>query len=117
MRKPLLFVALAVAFACKDKPKENKEETEDEIIEVVEETTSEWTTLFDGTSFDGWHMYNGGEVTEPWTLEDGAMVLYPPEERPEGANYNLVPMKSLPILCLPWIGKLPKAVTVASFGA
>lgn len=90
MKKPLLFIALAVVFACKDKPKENKEEVQEEMTEVVEEKEAEWTTLFDGTSFDGWHMYNGGEVTEPWKLEDGAMVFYPMEERPEGANYNLV---------------------------
>ena len=90
MKKPLLFIALAAVFACKDKPKENKEEVQEEMTEVVEEKEPEWTTLFDGTSFDGWHMYNGGEVTEPWKLEDGAMVFYPMEERPEGANYNLV---------------------------
>jgi len=90
MKKPLLFIALAAVFACKDKPKENKEEVQEEMTEVVEEKESEWITLFDGTNFDGWHMYNGGEVTEPWKIEDGAMVLYPPEERPEGANYNLV---------------------------
>ncbi|NVN16893.1 DUF1080 domain-containing protein [Muricauda sp. HICW] len=90
MKKPLLFIALAAVFACKDKPKENKEEVQEEMTEVVEEKEAEWTTLFDGTSFDGWHMYNGGEVTEPWKLEDGAMVFYPMEKRPEGANYNLV---------------------------
>ena len=90
MKKPLLFVALAIAVACKDKPKENKEEVQEEMTETVGEKESEWTTLFDGESFDGWHMYNGGAVTEPWKLEDGAMVFYPPEERPEGASYNLV---------------------------
>ena len=90
MRKTLLFVALAVAFACKDKPKENKEEVQEEMTETVEEKESDWITLFDGESFDGWHMYNGGAVTEPWKLEDGAMVFYPPEERPEGTSYNLV---------------------------
>jgi len=90
MKKPLLFIALAAVFACKDKPKENKEEVQEEMTEVVENQESEWITLFDGTNFDGWHMYNGGEVTEPWKIEDGTMVLYPPEERPEGANYNLV---------------------------
>ncbi len=89
MRKSVLFVVLAIAFACKDKPKENKEETE-EIVEVAVEKESDWITLFDGTSFEGWHMYNGGDVTEPWKLEDGAMVFYPTEDRPEGANYNLV---------------------------
>ena len=56
MRKTLLFVALAVAFACKDKPKENKEEVQEEMTETVEEKESDWITLFDGESFDGWHL-------------------------------------------------------------
>ncbi len=104
MRKTLLFVALAVAFACKDKPKENQEEVQEEMTEVVEEKESDWITLFDGESFDGWHMYNGEEVTEPWKLEDGAMVFYPPEERPEGASYNLVSDKEFTdfVLTLDW---------------
>lgn len=104
MRKKLLFVALAVAFACKDKPKENQEEVQEEMTEVVEEKESDWITLFDGESFDGWHMYNGGEVIEPWKLEDGAMVFYPPEERPEGASYNLVSDKEFTdfVLTLDW---------------
>ncbi|WP_431163103.1 3-keto-disaccharide hydrolase [Flagellimonas beolgyonensis] len=88
MRKPILFAILALTFACKEKPKENVEEVTEETVDVVQEP--EWTVLFDGTSFDGWHFYNGGEVMEPWKLEDGAMVLYPPESKPEGANYNLV---------------------------
>lgn len=88
MRKPILFAILALTFACKEKPKENVEEVAEETVDAVQEP--KWTVLFDGTSFDGWHFYNGGEVMEPWKLEDGAMVLYPPESRPEGANYNLV---------------------------
>lgn len=51
---------------------------------------SEWTVLFDGSSFDGWHFYNGGEVTAPWSLEAGTMVFNPPAERPQGSSYNLV---------------------------
>ncbi|WP_375326060.1 DUF1080 domain-containing protein [Flagellimonas sp. GZD32] len=102
MRKPLLLAVLAVTFACKEKPKEKVEEVAEEVIEVVEEP--EWTVLFDGTSFVGWHFYNGGEVTEPWVLEDGAMVLYTPDPRPEGANYNLVTDKEYTdfVLTLEW---------------
>ena len=88
MRKSILLGLIAIAFSCKEKPKEQLEEVEEEVVEVVAEP--ETKVLFDGSSFDGWHFYNGGEVAEPWKLEDGAMVLYPPEERPEGANYNLV---------------------------
>ncbi len=102
MKKPIVLAALALTFACKEKPKENTEEMAEETIEVVEEP--EWTTLFDGTSFEGWHFYNGGEVGEPWKIEDGSMVLYPPETRPEGANYNLVTDKEFTdfVLTLEW---------------
>lgn len=102
MRKPVLFAVLAMTFACKEKPKENIEEVAEETLQVVEEP--EWTVLFDGTSFDGWHFYNDGAVTEPWRLEDGAMVLHPPESRPEGANYNLVTDKDYTdfILTMDW---------------
>lgn len=102
MKKSALLAVLAVAFACKEKPKENTEEMAEEIIEVVEEP--EWTTLFDGTSFEGWHYYNGGEIGEPWKIEDGSMVLYPPETRPKGANYNLVTDKEFTdfVLTMEW---------------
>lgn len=102
MKKPIVLAALALTFACKEKPKENTEEMAEETIEVVEEP--EWTTLFDGTSFEGWHFYNGGEVGEPWKIEDSSMVLYPPETRPEGANYNLVTDKEFTdfVLTLEW---------------
>ena len=102
MKKPMLLAVLALTFACKEKPKENAQVSEEEVVEVVE--TKEWTVLFDGTSFDGWHFYNDGAVTEPWKMEDGAMVLYPPESRPEGANYNLVSDKEFTdfVLSLEW---------------
>jgi hypothetical protein len=102
MKKPILLAVLALTFACKEKPKDHPEVTEEEMVEVVE--TPEWTVLFDGSSFDGWHLYNNGAVTEPWKLEDGAMVLYPPESRPEGANYNVVSDKEFTdfVLSLEW---------------
>lgn len=102
MRKPILFAMFAMTIACKEKPKENSEEVAEETVEMTQEP--EWTVLFDGTSFDGWHFYNGGEVSEPWKLEDGAMVLYPSESKPEGANYNLVTDKEFTdfVLSLEW---------------
>ena len=49
-----------------------------------------WTVLFDGSSFDGWHIYNGEAVGEPWKLEDGAMIFDPSLIKSEGKHYNLV---------------------------
>jgi len=74
--------------ACKEK-KEPAEPAE--MGEAMEQPAeSEWIVLFDGTSFDGWKGYNQQGVPSAWKIEDGAMVLTPPNPRPEGANYNLV---------------------------
>lgn len=83
------FLALLI-IGCKEAKKE-AEETK----EVVEETTmskqtNEWTTLFDGESFNGWHEYLKDDVSENWKIEDGAMVFYPPENREKGNQFNLV---------------------------
>ncbi|MDC6404004.1 MULTISPECIES: 3-keto-disaccharide hydrolase [Maribacter] len=74
--------------------KEAKKEAE-ETKEMVEETTmsskaDEWTTLFDGESFNGWHEYLKEDVSDNWKIEDGAMVFYPPEARENGNQFNLV---------------------------
>lgn len=37
------------------------------------EVNEGWELLFDGTSFDAWKMYNGGDVSG-WTIEDECMV-------------------------------------------
>lgn len=78
-----------------------KEKAEKEIIIEPEKTTEmaagatqgqagEWKVLFDGSSFDGWKGYLRDDVPEAWKIEDGAMVFYPPSNRPEGESYNLV---------------------------
>jgi len=87
MKKTIVLLIVLAAFACKDKPKETEVVSEVAEEEVME---NEWITLFDGSSFEGWHFYRAGAMGEPWKLEDGAMVFYPPAERPQGASYNIV---------------------------
>ena len=48
---------------------------------------AEWEVLFDGSSFDKWQRYNGGEVSDAWSIEDGAMVFNP---HPNTRGHNLV---------------------------
>lgn len=88
MRHTLLLLMALAVISCKDKPKETKEISQE--MEKTETMENDWITLFDGSSFDGWHFYNGGEMGEPWKIEDGAMVFYPPENRPQGESYNIV---------------------------
>ncbi|WP_420321120.1 3-keto-disaccharide hydrolase [Flagellimonas sp.] len=105
MKRLILFMALILAFACKDKPKEEPKQVADqEMEEHMDEKEDGWVTLFDGTSFNGWHLYNEGEIDEPWKLEDGTMVFYPPKDRQKGESYNIVTDKEFTnfVLSLEW---------------
>ncbi|WP_190810599.1 DUF1080 domain-containing protein [Flagellimonas sp. S3867] len=105
MKKLVLFTVLAITFACKDKPKEEpKEEVTQETEAQMNSGETGWTVLFDGTSFNGWHLYNEGEIDEPWTLEEGTMVFYPPKEKKKGESYNIVTDKEFTnfVLSLEW---------------
>ncbi|MFM1878789.1 MAG: hypothetical protein RLZZ241_1655 [Bacteroidota bacterium] len=89
MKKLSLLLAGVLALtACKEK---KDAEAVAESTEITEEAVqSEWKVLFDGTSFDGWKGYNQEGMPDAWAIEEGAMVLTPPNPRPEGANYNIV---------------------------
>ncbi len=85
------FIALTI-ISCKEKAKESMKEKAVEVMpEVIKEASNEaWVSLFDGTSFNGWHEYLQDGVSDHWKIEDGAMVFYPPEKREKGVSYNLV---------------------------
>lgn len=88
MRTLIIAASLLLVVGCKQKKSEEKTNETSQTIETMEK--QEWQILFDGSSFDGWHFYRGGEIGEPWKLEDGAMVFYPPSERPNRESYNIV---------------------------
>ena len=118
----LQYVLLAIAslslIHCKEKTK-SEEESKQEKMEMSENLGSEndgWMVLFDGTSFDGWKGYLKDGMPANWKLEDGAMVFYPPAERPDGESYNLVTEGISPILCYLWNGRLQKGQTVGYSG-
>ena len=107
MKRTIGFILVLALMGCKDKKQDKEMETgpmDATISDAQAPTENEWTVLFDGSSFEGWHIYNGGEVGEPWTLEDGAMVFNPPADRPEGTSYNLVTDKEYTnfVLQLEW---------------
>ena len=89
MKKIVMLASLAFVFGCKEKTKQEPAEKEVVVEENVETVSNEWVTLFDGSSFEGWHEYMGEGVSDKWKLEDGAMVFYPPKER-NGESYNIV---------------------------
>ncbi|WP_299675079.1 DUF1080 domain-containing protein [uncultured Dokdonia sp.] len=79
----ILSVALAI-FSCKNETSETKTEAVKEDTKVVEkkmeETSSEWVTLFDGTSMDQWRGYGSETMHSEWAIVDGAMAFTPGEE-------------------------------------
>ncbi|MEP0263284.1 DUF1080 domain-containing protein [Dokdonia sp.] len=75
----VLSVALAV-FSCKQTTETKTEVVEEVEIKEVEDTTSEWITLFDGTSMDEWRGYGSEKMHPEWTIEDGAMAFTPGEQ-------------------------------------
>ena len=93
-RTIMLFgIAIALVSSCKEKA-ENKTEqaANEEVVEVANEMSAqqgEWEVLFDGSSFDGWKGYGTDKVADVWKLEDGAMVFYPPKDRPKGTIYDI----------------------------
>jgi hypothetical protein len=43
-----------------------------------------WTLLFNGKDFTGWRQYNGNNVPDNWTIEDGAMKVFKAERARPG---------------------------------
>lgn len=100
----ILILGMLVMVSCLKKPKNNtpEEKVTDEKI-IMETVSDDWVTLFDGSSFKGWHEYLGEGVSEVWKLEDGAMVFYPPAQR-NGESFNIVTDKKYTnfVLSLEW---------------
>jgi hypothetical protein len=101
-------ILVATLMGCKENQGKSTEDSAAadsmEIDSEEAETAGDWKVLFDGSSFDGWKGYQQDGVPEHWKLEEGAMVFYPPKNRPEGESYNLVSERSFTsfVLSLEW---------------
>ncbi len=98
---------VATLGGCKEKAqKDDKTDAADNMKEeaMASDDMDGWTVLFDGSSFDNWKGYQRDDVPEYWKIEDGAMVLHPPANKPEGESYNLVTKNSYTsfVLSLEW---------------
>lgn len=65
----LLFLIISF-ISCKNKP---PSDVESSVIE--KEVQSEWISLFDGTSTEGWRAYNGDKLPSQWVIVDGALTF------------------------------------------
>ena len=86
-----LLALFILVISCKGK-EEAREPVVAEASEEMEKTNenADWKVLFDGSSLDAWKAFNGDEIPEAWSIEEGALVFTPPAERVEGQNYNIV---------------------------
>ena len=77
-----LFIIFGL-FACQTNSSKKKERI----------ASNEWFFLFDGESFDEWHLYNGGKPSRAWSIEDQAMKFSPENKRAGDGSANLVTNK------------------------
>ncbi len=62
-------------------------------MNVEQDTNSDWVSLFDGKSFDGWHIYGTDGMTDGWKIVDGSMI-FNPNSNNKKVKHNLVTDKS-----------------------
>lgn len=77
MKKALLFLLTLTLFsACTSDPEPAAtEEASSEINKPETQEDSEWITLFDGTSTDGWRAYNGKTLPPQWVIKNGELTF------------------------------------------
>ena len=44
-------------------------------ISCSEKSNDEWTYIFDGETFDGWHSYDGDPVGSQWSINNGELIF------------------------------------------
>lgn len=98
----ILFLSALCLFlfeGCKTEVKENASSTEKQADQLSEE----WTMLFDGKSFDGWHTYLQDTISNQWQIEDGVMYYKPDPDKNQGMN-NLITDRKFKnfVLSLEW---------------
>ena len=101
MKHLILTLALAVSLNCVGN-------TPNKASEKMNETQSpqdEWEILFDGSTLNGWHQFNGDAVGPEWTAKDGVLTFAPKEDRKWGdGGKNIVTDKEYTsfILSIEW---------------
>jgi hypothetical protein len=94
----IAFVLFSLIVSCKNEEKKIDKETGAEL-----KSDEDWTYLFDGKSFDGWHTYLRDTISDQWKIEDGVMFYMPDPDKAQGMN-NLVTDKKYKnyVLSLEW---------------
>jgi hypothetical protein len=82
----IVFILLGLLGSCKKEANKNPEK---EVAVDDMEIDSEWTDLFDGKSFKGWHTYLRDTISSQWQIEDGILFYSPDPDKAQGLN-NLI---------------------------
>ncbi|MDF1694440.1 MAG: DUF1080 domain-containing protein [Saprospiraceae bacterium] len=69
-----LFAISFLISACKEKAAPSETNAQD-VKKTAESDNSEWISLFDGTTTDGWRAYNGDKLPSQWVIVDGALTF------------------------------------------
>ncbi len=74
MRKLSIFLIVAIAaISCKtDKKAQNTEQPE---TQTIVSNDTEWISLFDGASTEGWRAYNGETLPPGWVVKNGELTF------------------------------------------
>jgi hypothetical protein len=72
MRKIILLIAILSIWSCAEAPKKS----------------SEWITLFDGSSLEGWRAYNGDQMPPGWKIVDGILTFTTAQILEEDYDYK-----------------------------
>lgn len=101
MKKVIASVAVLLIFAA---CKQEKKETTEVVVDVVETPKSDWKILFDGTSLDNWKEFQNDGVSDAWKIDGEALVYTPPAESEEKVNHDLVTREDFTdfVLSLDW---------------
>jgi len=80
----IAFVFLSLFVSCKNDEKKMDKET---VIDL--KSDEDWSYLFDGKSFDGWHTYLRDTISDQWKIKDEVLFYSPDPDKAQGMN-NLV---------------------------
>jgi hypothetical protein len=68
-------MATAVLQACNSSNEKSPNNSSQDEVNSSETNNGEWTSLFDGKTFTGWHTYGTDSVGKAWKIEDSAIHL------------------------------------------
>ncbi|MFT6130945.1 MAG: hypothetical protein ACJATN_002678 [Neolewinella sp.] len=87
MHKILPFLLGLCLFACDTKPVAETETPADTVTKTDTLSADEWTTLFDGTSTEGWRGYNAETLPPQWEIKD-SVLFFNDEAKTSDAEYE-----------------------------